>query len=340
MENTIEAWLVKDVITVDPDQNVFEAAVLMSRNNIGSILIIDKDKKPLGIFTERDLMNKVIVTGKDCSNTKIREVMTSEMKTAGVKSSYKEVYDMMRTNNIRHLPIVDEGILVGIVSIKDLLRFNMRSNEKILIDMNKEMAFLKKLLDESNDSRNKELYEENKKLQGMIIVDSLTGLYNFSYFQEILAKEISRAQRYQRPVTLLFIDIDHFKHYNDLNGHEAGNLVLQQLASILRNTTRVMDGLFKISDLDIVARYGGEEFVIILPETGVTGGFSRAKRILEEVRAYPFYNREKQPEGTLTVSIGIAEYPSDADLASELIKKADAALYKAKNSGRDKISGP
>lgn len=335
-KENISAWMVKEVVTVAPNQTVQDACVLMQKYTIGSVIIV-KNKRPVGIFTERDLLTKVVVQNKDYSKTKLEDVMTRDIKKATTQSTYKEVYDLMTQNNIRHLPIVEEEALVAIVSIRDLLRFNMRSMEQIISDQSREINFLKGMLEKTNDERTRELYNLNERLQGLIIVDSLTGLYNHKYFEEILIKEMARAKRYHRPLSLLFIDIDFFKHYNDINGHERGNDVLKQLAELLRNTSRHSDTVFKITPIDIVARYGGEEFVIVLPETDKNGGIIRARRLLADVRNYPFYNRESQPNGKLTVSIGVSEYPSDAQEWGDLIKKSDEALYAAKNSGRDTV---
>lgn len=332
----ITAWMVKDVITIQPDKTVLEACLLMQKNNIGAAIAV-KENKPVGIFTERDLLNKVIVGGKDPKTIILDEIMTKDVKTATTNSSYKEVYDLMRLNNIRHLPILENDVLVGVVSIRDLLRFHMRSLEQTITELTNEIIFVRSLLDKTSDDRSKELYQENKRLQDIAIVDSLTGLYNYRYFEEIFSKEIARSKRYNHLLTLLFIDIDFFKHYNDINGHEEGNIVLKELAEVLRHTSRQTDTLCKLHGVDIVARYGGEEFVIVLPETPKQGGIVRATRLLEDVRNHPFKNKESQPNGKLTISIGVAEFPTDAANWEEIIKKADEALYQAKNTGRDKL---
>ena len=333
----ITAWMIKNVITVGPEQAVLDACNLMQKNNIGSVIVLDNNK-PVGIFTERDLVVKVVAAGKTADQTKMREVMSTEIKTATTSSSYKDVYDLMRANNIRHLPIIENDAMVGIVSIKDLLRFHMRTMEQTITDLTNELHFAKSILDKTGDERSRELLLENKRLKDLAIVDSLTGLYNYRFFEETFAKEIARAKRYNHMVSLLFIDIDYFKHYNDINGHEQGNILLKQLANIFMTTSRHTDTLCKVLGIDIVARYGGEEFVIILPETPKKGALVRAKRLLDDVRNYPFHNREAQPSGRLTISIGVAEFPNDADTWEELIKKADESLYQAKNAGRDRVA--
>ena len=123
-------------------------------------------------------------------------------------------------------------------------------------------------------------------------------------------------------------DIDHFKSYNDLNGHPAGDAVLAGVAECLR------DG---IRGQDLLARYGGEEFSIILPETGKEEACLMAERIRARVRDKVFPNESDQPGGALTMSFGVASCPEDATIAEDFVKKADAALYRAKEAGRDRV---
>jgi len=167
--------------------------------------------------------------------------------------------------------------------------------------------------------------------------DGLTGLYNHRYFQERLIAEISRAERSGKPLTLLFFDIDHFKHLNDTNGHPVGDRVLAGVADILRNSTRVSDVPVKLAQMDIAARYGGEEFVLILPEASREDAFTKAERLRLAVESYPFPGRETQPGGKVTVSCGLAEFPRDATDARSLISAADGALYAAKRQGRNRV---
>ena len=169
------------------------------------------------------------------------------------------------------------------------------------------------------------LYNEVKQ---MSYTDGMTGLHNFRYFYLRLKEETIRHKRLKSPLSLLILDVDNFKNYNDTLGHPAGDQVLRKIAMVLKQTAR---------ENDIVARYGGEEFAIILPGTEKKGAGIVAERIRENIEKTPFEHEEIQPLGKVTVSIGVASIPEDATSAEELTKKADAALYYAKRHGRNQI---
>ncbi|MDR3565868.1 MAG: sensor domain-containing diguanylate cyclase [Negativicutes bacterium] len=158
------------------------------------------------------------------------------------------------------------------------------------------------------------------------ITDALTGHYNYRYFVDLLDREFKRALRYRRPLSLMMLDVDHFKKYNDTQGHVLGNEVLRQVAMIIKQNCR---------DVDFLVRYGGEEFAVLFPETGLSEAYLVAERIRAAVAEFPFVGRHVQPGGELTVSIGVAAYPQDSNTDKELLKHADTALYLAKRSRRN-----
>jgi len=176
-----------------------------------------------------------------------------------------------------------------------------------------------------------------KRLKEQAVRDGLTGLYNHRFFQETLKREVARARRHQHEVSLLFIDVDHFKHFNDTHGHPAGDALLRQLGRILGNTGDFEDVDERGRLTDIPARYGGEEFIIILPETPTAGATIRADRLRRCVADFPFPGREQQPLGTVSISIGVASYPPHGDSFEHLIEAADKALYEAKETGRNRV---
>lgn len=165
----------------------------------------------------------------------------------------------------------------------------------------------------------------------LAITDGVTGLYNHRHFQERLGEEVARTARYGRPLSLIMIDIDNFKSYNDAYGHLAGDVALRAVAKLLTRTVR---------STDFVARYGGEEFVIILLEAGKDEGLRIAEKIRQRVEQQVFPGEESQPGGNLTVSVGVATFPTHAASKQELIEAADRAMYIAKRNGRNRVSSP
>ena len=199
---------------------------------------------------------------------------------------------------------------LGIVTLT--LRFR---EARVLAFQNKELEYTNRLLERANAD-----------LERLSIHDSLTGLYNRRYFDTSFTDELQRAKRGRHPLSLLMIDIDHFKHFNDAHGHIAGDTALESIsealqASVPRNT-------------DFVTRYGGEEFAVVLYETDMAGALLVADKIHKKMKetGIPVKNREEK----LTVSIGIhAEIPEEAVEPKQFIHKADSALYLAKESGRN-----
>lgn len=156
-------------------------------------------------------------------------------------------------------------------------------------------------------------------------LDGLTEVYNRRTFEQLLSSEISRADRFRRPLSLLMVDLDHMKVLNDRLGHQAGDRVLKEAAWTLKRSVR---------NCDAVSRYGGDEFAIILVETGKTDAITTANRLTHAMRAARA-DQGGGEERPMTVSIGVASYPTDARAKEELIRGADQALYEAKSQGGD-----
>src|SRR5437016_6141598 len=164
--------------------------------------------------------------------------------------------------------------------------------------------------------------ESQGELEKLSLTDSLTGLYNRRHLMGTLASEVQRSRRLRRAFAVLLADVDRFKQYNDTHGHLAGDAALVKIAEVFRKTTR---------QVDCVARYGGEEFVVMLLEANL----ATATLVAERVRAR--VAEQDLGEGSLTLSIGVAEYPDGGDTPEELIATADAAMYRAKSGGRNQV---
>jgi diguanylate cyclase (GGDEF)-like protein len=219
------------------------------------------------------------------------------------------------------------------LTVEGLLKtFRLHQQNQSLFDdlkrKNAELEVAKLSLEEKVRERTAELEEANARLNRLAVTDGLTGLYNHRYLHEQLAQYVERSLRSRHPVAMLMIDVDHFKKFNDLQGHPAGDEALRTVARVISVDRR---------QVDVVARYGGEEFAILLHDVGKAAALEVAEKIRTRVHGIDIAGVERQPLGKLTVSIGVAVCPDDATSAEALLEVADVALYRAKKSGRDTV---
>ncbi len=200
----------------------------------------------------------------------------------------------------------------------------LKSRNEALSNLNK--AF--KALTVTLKNKNQALESLNKAFKTLAIRDELTGLFNRRYFEEALTSEVIRATRYQRHLSVIFLDVDFFKKYNDEFGHQCGDMVLRKISRILMDSVR---------EIDIATRYGGEEFVVILPETTKQDSYATAEKIRRAVQDSPLETIAGKPPTRLTISAGVASLRDDGMDALELIAKADQAVYRAKKAGRNAV---
>ena len=172
---------------------------------------------------------------------------------------------------------------------------------------------------------NAQLYQ---RTEALAIRDGLTNLFNYRRFKERLEEELGKCRAEGAPLALIMGDIDHFKNYNDRHGHQGGDAVLRGVAEVLLRSTR---------GADLVARYGGEEFVIILPRTDLEGARAVGENVRRRIAEEKFPGEEQQPEGDLTITLGLAVFPADGVQADEVIESADQALYEGKRAGRNRL---
>jgi diguanylate cyclase (GGDEF)-like protein len=159
-------------------------------------------------------------------------------------------------------------------------------------------------------------------------LDGLTGACNKRYLNERLAAELLEAERDQKPLSVLFFDLDYFEHYNRTNGHLAGDDLLRQLSTLMKG---------KIRDTDFLARVGGEEFVVVFPGANKETAMRLSEELRGDVEVFPFPHRAHQPPGAVTISGGVATFPEDSKKAESLLRCADQAVYEAKAAGRNRI---
>lgn len=251
------------------------------------------------------------VIGRSCSELGILSI-----------SQKKEIQEMLleqgKIRNWESKFISKAGQEVpGLLSV-DLIQVR---DKKLLLMVFHDIAERMRMKEELEE-KNQQLRELNKILQVQAITDSLTGLYNHRQVLEKLQMEIARANRYQQDLTIMMLDIDHFKSINDEFGHQVGDVVLVEVAQIIKRNLR---------NIDIAGRYGGEEFLIILPQPNLKNGKQVAERIRRQVEMEGFEDRK---EG-ITVSIGLCQHKGEEMV--ECIERADQLLYRAKREGRNRI---
>ncbi|HEY5513214.1 MAG TPA: diguanylate cyclase [Geomonas sp.] len=168
----------------------------------------------------------------------------------------------------------------------------------------------------------------HKRTKLMAITDSLTGLHNHRYFKQYFKQEMGRAKRYHKPFSIIMMDVDDFKSYNDSFGHATGDHLLSIMGSVILRTIR---------GVDVAFRYGGEEFIVLLPETRLAQAVLAAERLRQAVQSGTAKNHAGLASRGVTVSIGVASYPENADKMDELFNIVDSLLYQAKRCGKNKV---
>ncbi len=241
------------------------------------------------------------------------------------------VYDSKRDSRMRSIPGINQFLrslliiplsmdnkLIGVIAIgkKEPYAFGQKQ-VRILSSLGGQAAVA---------MANAMLY---KKIEKLAITDGLTKVYNHRYFYKKMEEESERYRRYGTVFSFIMLDLDYFKRFNDKYGHRAGDHALYTVAQVIKKSTRM---------LDVVSRYGGEEFAVILPETDAAAARVVAERILHAVRDTYFSVSDDHPPVHITVSIGVATCPQDAENINDLIEMADKALYYSKETGKNKVS--
>ena len=213
---------------------------------------------------------------------------------------------------------LDQGLVVSSSKLANLVTFDILLVFSFLIS-----SFLSSNMKE-NEILLQRLFNQTRELS---ITDGLTLLYNQTYFFERLQQEIQQSKRYKYQLSVIILDVDDFKKYNDANGHIYGSKALKQIGSIMKT-------MFRSSD--ILAKYGGDEFVVMLPHTDKVGAFLAADRLREIVEQESFGGEESLPRGKITLSLGVTSFPDFGDSVEEVLSYADKALYHAKKLGRNR----
>jgi diguanylate cyclase (GGDEF)-like protein len=322
------------ILCVDDDSTVLNALRSVFASHFGSELVVEfaesgdealeiaaelrAQGKELGLVISDFMMpgmkgDEFLVRLHDESPNTVKILLTGQSDLTGVKRAINHA------NLYRFLekPFLNEDI---VLTVRGAVRAYCQDRD--LIRQNEELRRLNAELESIVAERTRELLEKNRELEVLSVTDRLTGLFNRRKLDEVLDEELIRCRRYGVEFAVILMDIDHFKLVNDTHGHHAGDVVLQAMAQIAREQTR---------DADALARYGGEEFVIVCRHSGLDGAIANAERVRAAIAAHVF------PDvGPLTASFGVAAC-CEGDSAASLVERADAALYRAKAAGRNRV---
>lgn len=297
--------------------STFDIVAHVMRARRCSFMLLDSDGGELRIGSAKGLSPEVITRSRVKLDESIAGLVASSRLPLLVRDlkEHPEVRSRAiggcKTNSMLSVPVESGGKIYGVLNVTD--RDDGQPFDEV------DLATLSLL------AAHMALCIENGELQAHIQrlanIDGLTEVYNHRYFHERLTEEVERASRFGRPVSLLMIDVNGFKEFNDSHGHPAGDVILREIAAEVRQHVR---------HLDLVARYGGDEFTVTLPEADTRRSIQVASRIARAVAAHRFLPLQSEEGPGLTVSIGASTYPTTAYYKQELIEQADAAMYAAK----------
>lgn len=312
--------------TLEPDElyNIMLDVVKTLGFNEFALLVFDDESQKLSVktaygFQDNEKVKEMIFDlGEGISGLAAQRRQPIYIKDTSREETYLHYKgEKQEEGSFFSIPLISHERLMGVMNFTRPGVDSFSTNEiRLLNSLANQIAIA---------MENTRLYAKTKELS---VTDELTHIYNRRHFQNMLEMEWRRAKRFSRNVSLLMIDVDHFKNYNDSYGHLEGDQVLKGIAAILGEHVR---------EVDTVARYGGEEFSIILTHTDANDALQVALKLCKMVAAHSFRNEERNIDTPVTVSIGVATYPNDALNMEDLINHADIALYKAKNQGRNRV---
>ncbi|NJN75847.1 MAG: diguanylate cyclase [Synechococcaceae cyanobacterium RL_1_2] len=318
--------MVFQVVQGKPDDSLMHLSKKMNMCRVSCVVIMNPDSQtPMGIVTEKDMVQYRSL-GLDFYQVTAQEVMSSPLFTVKGHESLWQVNQKMVELMVWRLVVVnDQGYLSGIVTQTQMLKLLNPA------EMHYVMQQMQDVIDQQTvklQRLNEDLARANSKLEKLAKIDYLTQIANRQGFEEYCHKQWFRAVRLEEEVTIMMVDVDHFKLYNDTYGHPQGDQCLVAIARALQDVAS--------RSSDLVARYGGEEFILVLPNTNREGAKRLAEKILTEVAALNLIHGMSPTANHVTVSIGAAStIPTMALPLDRLIKVADQQLYQAKERSRN-----
>lgn len=312
----------------EPDtlyETILDISLQLVEAEKGSLMLIDEGTSYLSVKAAKGINKKLFGEIRIKAGEGIAGRVFKESRPLIVDDIEKNEWGFVRrpkyrTGSFMSIPLRIVGKTAGVLNISDKLTGEIFTHEDMVI-LSSFTSGASIALERSN------YYSLVAQLRELSITDSLTGIFNRRYFEERFLEELHRSDRHNLSFSLALLDVDDFKIFNDTEGHVAGDEILKYIASIARDSLRISD---------VISRFGGEEFAVIMPQTEMEEAFLVAERIRKSVREQLPRTWGKFPRDNVTVSIGIATFPSEGENRDELIRNADKALYMAKMQGKDR----
>jgi len=264
----------------------------------------------------RTIENSKWIIGSTFNESSIKELVAKQTIVI-----YEVYYSKFKFLIFFSLFFMIGGLIISYV-LSQFLKNNFLKYQKRIYKTTEDLKKLNEGLEDKVQERTKELEEMAEELKVLATTDSLTKVNNRYAIMNTMETEISRAKRYNEPLSVLLFDVDHFKNINDNYGHDIGDVVLYQLAQAVKESLR---------DIDIIGRYGGEEFLVLMPNTVIENAKNSAERIRMTIEKHCF-----QTVGTVTISLGLAQWQEGEDV-NTLFKRLDKLMYRSKETGRNRL---
>lgn len=310
------------VLLVDDEVANLEALERTLRSDF-EVICVDSGEKALELLIQKDfsvILSDQRMPGMGGTELLAKTAELSPETTRVVLTAFTETKEVLDAINRAHIYRYvtkpwDNAELVGIIRQAAERHWLLRQNRLLLRDLEQQVL-----------DRTAELERANKKLSELAMTDPLTHVMNRRALFERFQQEIDRSSRYQHSLVAVMIDVDHFKAFNDMEGHVLGDEALKKLAQMISANVR---------KTDLLGRYGGEEFIVLMPETKVKHALEICERLRAAVERTPMQG--SRGSAYLTVSIGVAGFPEEGATPKELVHAADQALYEAKEAGRNRV---
>ncbi|KPJ58876.1 MAG: hypothetical protein AMJ42_02475 [Deltaproteobacteria bacterium DG_8] len=286
------------------------------------VLIVDDDEGVRSLLNDLLVESNYMVDTASCGEEALKKIRVSTYDLIVTDLRMRGMHGLEVIKEVKAIdPGVDVIVMTGYASVNSAVE-SMKAGAVDYITKPFNSDQIRLVVDKNIERRKfQRLASEREFYKILSSIDGLTELYNYRYFHQYLQMELERGKRYKRPLSLIMLDIDDFKEYNDRYGHPVGDLVLKNLSTILRSATR---------GCDVICRYGGEEFAIILPETNKKESAIVCERIRKAVENTNLVDEKGNSIGNIRITAGLASFPVDASSKNELIEKTDKALYQGK----------